>query len=189
MLQTSTRFERFVADFTRLVERARQDEAALLAEGSRLLSELVGRDDWLPAACARSDPQHYRQYALHVDPQERFCVVSFVWGPGQQTPVHDHTVWGLIGMLRGAERSERFEPAAGGEAMRRVGEELLQAGAVARVSPAIGDIHRVANACDDRVSISIHVYGGDIGRIERHAYDPRTGAARTFVTGYSQPAP
>jgi predicted metal-dependent enzyme (double-stranded beta helix superfamily) len=35
-------------------------------------------------------------------------VVSFVWAPGQGTPIHDHRVWGLVGVLRGAETSERF---------------------------------------------------------------------------------
>ncbi len=33
--------------------------------------------------------------------RERFCVVSFVWGPDQATPIHNHTVWGLVGVLRG----------------------------------------------------------------------------------------
>jgi predicted metal-dependent enzyme (double-stranded beta helix superfamily) len=32
-----------------------------------------------------------------------------VWGPGQTTPIHDHRVWGLIGMLRGSEYSQGFE--------------------------------------------------------------------------------
>ena len=54
----------------------------------------------------------------------------------------------------------------------------------AAVSPTIGDIHRVSNACDDRVSISIHVYGGNIGRIHRHVFDPATGAEKSFVSGY-----
>src|SRR4051794_8765541 len=42
------------------------------------------------------------------DPFERFSVVSFVWGPGQKTPIHDHSVWGLVGVMRGAERARAF---------------------------------------------------------------------------------
>jgi predicted metal-dependent enzyme (double-stranded beta helix superfamily) len=53
------------------------------------------------------------------------------------------------------------------------------------VSPTIGDVHQVANAYDDRVSISIHCYGGDIGATRRHAFDPVTGAVKEFVSGYS----
>ena len=161
------------------------DEARVLHAGSALLRELVANDDWLPPQYAQPDAQHYRQYLLHVDVAERFSIVSFVWGPGQSTPVHDHTVWGLIGMLRGAERSERFVPDESGAAMRNLGETVLRPGDVEMLSPAAGDIHRVANLYDDRVSISIHVYGGDIGKIRRHVYDSATGAMREFVSGYA----
>ena len=47
------------------------------------------------------------QYLLYCDPEERFSVVSFVWGPGQSTPTHDPSVWGLIGVLRGAGTESR----------------------------------------------------------------------------------
>ena len=46
-------------------------------------------------------------------------MVSFVWGPGQKTPIHDHTVWGLVGMLRGAERCRLYERAADGQVRAR----------------------------------------------------------------------
>ncbi|HWV63517.1 MAG TPA: cysteine dioxygenase [Oxalicibacterium sp.] len=161
------------------------DEARVLHTGSALLRELVANDDWLPPRYAQPDAQHYRQYLLHADAAERFSIVSFVWGPGQSTPVHDHTVWGLIGMLRGAERSERFVPDGVGAAMRNLGETVLRPGDVEMLSPAAGDIHRVANLYDDRVSISIHVYGADIGKIRRHVYEPATGAMREFVSGYA----
>src|SRR5690606_26429549 len=98
---------------------------------------------------------------------------------------HDHTVWALIGMLRGAERSERFALPVAGQAMQSLGTDILQPGTVDMLSPAQGDIHRVSNAHDDRVSISIHVYGGNIGRIRRHVYDAATGAKREFVSGYA----
>ena len=53
------------------------------------------------------------------------------------------------------------------------------------LSPAEGDIHRVWNAHADAVSISVHLYGGNIGAIARHVYDPATGQAKPFVSGYS----
>jgi len=39
---------------------------------------------------------------------ELFLVGSFVWMPGQRTPVHDHTVWGLVGVMRGEETCEEY---------------------------------------------------------------------------------
>ena len=148
------------------------------------MKRLVAVDDWLPEAMAQPHPKYYQQYLLHCDPRERFSVVSFVWGPGQRTPVHDHTVWGVIGMLRGGETCARFDRK--GDRIVSSGETVfLKPGDVDVVSPAIGDIHRVANAHDDRVSISIHAYGANIGKVRRHVFDVETGAVKEFVSGYA----
>jgi predicted metal-dependent enzyme (double-stranded beta helix superfamily) len=53
------------------------------------------------------------------------------------------------------------------------------------VSPQLRDIHTVANALADRPSISVHLYGGNIGTVRRHSFDPATGASSEFVSGYS----
>ena len=180
-----SRFRNFVADFTRLVERAGSTERVMLDEGGKLLKDLVSHDDWLPESCAQPHPQYYQQYLLYCDPLERFSVVSFVWGPGQKTPVHDHTVWGLIGMMRGAELCRRFTFSAEGRGMSAQESSRLLPGDVDCVSPTVGDIHEVANAFDDRVSISIHVYGANIGAVKRHVFDAATGKEKPFVSGYS----
>lgn len=185
MTPNPARFANFIERFTALVDEAGGDEPTLLAAGRPLLQALVLHDDWLPEAFAQPDAQYYQQYLLHADPQDRYSVVSFVWGPGQKTPVHNHTVWALIGMMRGAERGERFALGAPGQPMVAQGVDVLQPGDVDMVSPRLGDIHRVSNVYDDRVSISVHVYGGNIGRISRHVFDPLTGATKAFVSGYS----
>jgi len=186
------RLAAFVADLDVLVSTP-SAESGLLVKGAALLSDLVRRDDWLPDACAEADPDRYRQYLLYRDPAARFSVVSFVWGPGQATPIHNHTVWGLIGMLRGAELTQDYQIGGlgqiGSPGLRPAGpERRLTPGQVDAVSPTIGDIHRVANAFDDQVSISIHVYGADIGQIERATFDGE-GRPKLFVSGYAPLAP
>ena len=64
----------------------------------------------------------------------------------------------------------------------------LRPGEVVQVGSAADDLHWVANARADAPSISIHVYGGNIGAVERQTFDPATGAARRFVSGYSNTA-
>ncbi|BEP36809.1 3-mercaptopropionate dioxygenase [Variovorax sp. V59] len=173
----------FVTAFGRLLDSG-PEEPRILSEGGALLRTLVAQDDWLPDAFAQPAPSRYQQFLLHADSTERFSVVSFVWGPGQATPVHDHTVWGLIGMLRGAEYSQGYAVGSDGRA-RPQGEAVrLGAGDVEAVSPAIGDLHRVHNAHAGRVSISIHVYGANIGAVRRHTY-PADGGRKPFVSGYS----
>ena len=173
----------FVRAATDAVARA-PAEADLLPVLRGHLAALVATDTWLPDDLAQPHPQFYRQYLLHCDPLERFCVVSFVWGPGQQTPIHDHRVWGLIGMLRGAEYSQGFARSEHG-AFLPAGEPVrLDPGHVEAVSPRIGDVHQVSNAFDDRVSISIHVYGANIGAVSRAVYSP-DGSEKPFISGYS----
>jgi 3-mercaptopropionate dioxygenase len=177
------RLREFVRDMTRLADTG-ATEPRWLTEGAALLRGLIAQDDWLPEECAVAGPT-YRQYLLHCDPTERFCLVSFVWGPGQRTPVHNHTVWGLVGMLRGEEISTEILP---GTPMRRGRVDHLHPGEVVAVSPNLSDIHVVENALPDRSSVSIHVYGANIGAVSRSVFDPETGAERRFVSGYSNPA-
>jgi predicted metal-dependent enzyme (double-stranded beta helix superfamily) len=180
---TTERLKKFIQDFTRLADAHHGNEPAMLANGELLLAGLVAHDDWLPEAFAQPNPERYTQYLLHCDPLERFSVVSFVWGPGQKTPVHDHMVWGLIGMLRGSETETHFERAADGRLVPG-GSATLRPGMIGKVSPSIGDIHVVSNAVPDAPSISIHVYGANIGAVKRAMFNADTSQPEYFISGY-----
>lgn len=175
--------QRLVTGFEALVAQG-ASEPQVVEQGSALLRELLADDGWLPAEAAQPDPVYYRQYLLYRDPQARFSVVSFVWGPGQATPIHDHTVWGLIGLLRGAEVSQDFYRTPDGALEKAGAPQRLETGQVVAVSPTLGDIHQVANAYDDRVSIGIHIYGADIGAVDRSVFAP-DGAIKPFRSGYA----
>ena len=179
----TARLHQFLADLTRLVDSA-PPEQDLLAQAKHLLYPLLRNDDWLSPDLAQPHPQHYQQFLLYADPQDRFSVVSFVWGPGQATPVHDHTVWGLVGMLRGSESCQPYSRMSDGRWVPAGFQVDMLPGDIEAVSPRIGDVHKVWNALPDQVSISIHVYGGNIGKIERHSYR-EDGSRATFVSGYS----
>lgn len=175
------RLAEFLAVMTQLVEDAAGNESAILKGAETALRNLIAHDDWLDEAFARPDPDNYRQYLLYCDPLRRFSVVSFVWGPGQETPIHDHTMWGLVGVLRGAELCDSYF--IDGSLPVLCASDRVGAGDVVAVSPIVGDIHKVSNAAAS-TSISIHVYGGDIGAVRRHVF--RTdGSLKEFVSGYS----
>lgn len=174
----------FVADMTRLVSST-DSEPELLTQARPMLARLLARADWLPEAYAHAEPGLYRQYLLYCDPLERFSVVSFVWGPGATTPVHDHTVWGLVGVLKGAEVCCEFEPDGADRVRATTTDHVLREGMIEAVSPTVGDWHQVRNALPDTDSVSIHVYGGNIGSVRRHRVDPATGKVLDFISGYS----
>ena len=66
--------------------------------------------------------------------------------------------------------------------------DRLRPGEVVKVSADTYDIHVVENAIPDRASISIHVYGGNIGAVARSVFDPATGAEKRFISGYTNSA-
>ncbi len=173
-----TAFDHFVSQFTSLIDTGAR-EAEILFVGKALLQKLMSTDDWLAGKHAQTHPKYYQQYLLYRDPKSRFSIVSFVWGSGQETPVHNHTVWGLLGQLRGCEISTNYD-----EGLKETGEDILNPGDVQAVSPTIGDIHKVRNG-HDGVSVSIHIYGADIGAVERSVYYPETGKKKDFISGYS----
>lgn len=173
----------FVKELSLLMEE-KPSEAIIFTKGKRLLENLIEVDDWLPEAFSQAHPQYYQQYLLYADPLDRFSIVSFVWGPGQRTPVHNHTVWGMVGQLRGEEKGTPYYRQSDG--CFTAGESTISSpGHVDTVSPNTHDIHVVENHLTDQTSISIHVYGGNIGKIQRSVFDPATGAEKSFVSGYA----
>ncbi len=181
MIDSIAPLREFVLAMTERVD-ATDDERRLFGEGRRHLARLISRDDWLPPAFAAPRAERYAQYLLHSDTRERFSIVSFVWGPGQRTPVHDHTVWGLVGVLRGAERCEEYvlhegRPVPTGR------HHVMRQGDIEAVSPTVGDWHRVSHDWDERAAVSIHLYGANIGAVQRHRLDD-AGAVLGFVSGY-----
>lgn len=159
------------------------DELNLIQSFLPQFKHTLADSTWLDAKFRQAHPQFYQQYLLYLDPQERFSIVSFVWGPGQKTPIHNHEVWGVIGVLEGAEISTSFTQDSLG--LHEVAEkDYLSVGDVDWFTPSSGDIHAVENAFKDQVSISIHIYGANIGQVERFTYQ-RDGRSKPFISGYS----
>lgn len=120
------------------------------------------------------DPADYKQHVLHVEPDGTFSVVALVWLPGQRTPVHDHVSWCVIGTYMGAEEEIRYRLVNenGSPHLVPVDTTTNDIGTVAFLSPP-GDIHEVRSATDG-MTVSLHVYGADIGRLGtsiRRCYD------------------
>lgn len=178
-----SRLRTFITAFTKLVDTG-PDEKVIFEKGGNLLKELVSVDDWLPDEYAKSHPQYYQQFLLHADALERFSIVSFVWGPGQTTPIHDHTVWGMIGMLRGSEISQGYDYTADNKLGESGDPVHLNPGDIDYLSPSEGDLHQVNNASNTDTSISIHIYGANIGAVKRSVYK-EDDTRKLFISGYT----
>jgi 3-mercaptopropionate dioxygenase len=139
--------------------------------GAQLRRQLPGTSV-LTAAERDGSPDGYVCHTLHTEPDGSFSVCALVWRPGQQTPVHDHVAWCVVGVLQGAEYEELFALRDGGTALEQVESRVNGTGDVSGFAPP-GDIHRVTNH-GDCVAISLHIYGADITRLGtsvRRSYD------------------
>ena len=141
---------------------------------AEVLRSYINRDDLLGPDHREGDPSGYCQHILHVEDDGSFSIVSLVWLPKQQTAIHDHVSWCVVGVHRGVEKEERFNVVANnGESHLAVaGIGVAPQGDVMWLSPP-GDIHRVSCSSPEK-TISIHVYGADIsvlGTSVRREYD------------------
>jgi 3-mercaptopropionate dioxygenase len=152
---SSPAFSRFISHAETLID----DPFAI----SDRLVQLLEQDDWLAAEDQLPGVDQYRQHLLYVPPSRRMSVVALVWRPGQQTPIHDHIAWCVVGVYRGVERETRYRlvDERGEQCLQVVGTVDAYPGHVEALVPPAEDIHHVA-AGGDEITISIHVYGADI---------------------------
>ncbi|MFQ5692875.1 MAG: hypothetical protein ACE5IM_07520, partial [Nitrospinota bacterium] len=183
----SDAMDRFIRDVGRIVREGgtEEDVTARVAERMRALMEVP---DLLSPGQMKTKAGGYVLRPVHIAEDGSFSIAAAVWDVGQVTPIHDHGTWGVIGIYRGVEHEERFRrsedaPPAEPARIERTREWDARSGDVFVCCTSDKDIHRVGCGSDEPC-VGIHVYGADIGAMERHAYDPETGAARTFVSGW-----
>jgi predicted metal-dependent enzyme (double-stranded beta helix superfamily) len=151
-----------------LIDRHGWNEAVLCERVAGALERVIDDLDWLPGALRHPARNSYRRELLHEAADGRFSIGCFIWGPGQQTPIHDHRSWGVMGVAIGAVQSVSFYPVQSGMLVPGPVEEVV-AGQCAWVHPEGGDIHRVG-AGEDEPAVSIHVYGSRFNRVCRNRY-------------------
>jgi 3-mercaptopropionate dioxygenase len=121
------------------------------------------------------------QWSLYRAEDGSLSLFSLVVPPEAETPVHDHLAWGLVGLYRGTQDEEIY--AQGGAGLQLVERRALAPGDFYVLIPPRDDIHRVRTTSPE-TSVSIHLLTNDTGCVWRHAYDPATGEARPFRSGY-----
>ncbi|MEQ4715464.1 cysteine dioxygenase family protein [Nonomuraea sp. B19D2] len=102
--------------------------------------------------------------------QHDFSIVSVVWRPGQETPIHDHVSWCTFGIISGIEYETLYRDM--GDHLLEIGRTANGPGEVSGFAPP-GDIHKVRNTSGE-VGVSIHVYGADVAKLGssvRRVYD------------------
>lgn len=177
-------------DITEFV-RATDEDVSKIGEESELLRSIRQNltallSSEIPEGAFIPRTDKYAMNLIHAPKDRSFSIIAGVWQPGQTTPIHDHLTWALVGVYKGKEKESIF---------RRIddykNEKLAKLEMVSEKVNGPGHItvlgekgiHRVDNPFGEP-TWTIHVYGRDIGNVERHSYDPVSGEISTFTSGY-----
>lgn len=167
------------ADLDDLVSRVREvvDQHLQVEKTAQLVAEQLRRalpsPRLLPAGAWHGNPDHYEQHTLHVDSDRSFSIVALVWRRGQQTLIHDHVSWYVVGVLDGTEQEAVYQVRGHGSDRQLVATDRHKnrSGTVSELTPP-EDIHSVRNDSGAK-TISIHIYGTDmsaLGKSIRRTY-------------------
>jgi len=162
--RTTPALERLIGQ-VRAAVRLDPEPARVGPAAAEVLQPYLSMAGLLTAEQTEPDETAYCRHILHVEPDGSFSMVSLVWLPGQETPIHDHVSWCVVGVHRGEEYETTYR-LAGEEAapyLIATAQTVNPIGSVVALVPP-GDIHRVKNSCDG-VTVSIHVYGADVGAL------------------------
>lgn len=138
------------------------DEHAVTAALRNTLCKMIrDRDVMLPDCVFDPIEDHYARRELYRSPALGYSVVAMTWGPGQGTPMHDHSgLWCVEGVWDGELEITQFE------LLERNGENFRfrAAGGMHAGPGSAGSLippheyHTIRNASNDSVAVSLHIY-------------------------------
>ena len=138
------------------------DQHAVTAELRTTLCRMIrDRQLELPACVFEPIQDHYARREIYRSARHGYSVVAMTWGPGQGTPVHDHSgLWCVEGVWDGQLEITQFELLErDGENFRFRAAGGMQAGpgsAGSLIPPH--EYHSIRNASPDAVAVSVHIY-------------------------------
>jgi len=154
-----------------LIERLREavklrDIAAITGRIKQELESFIPEEGLrLPERFRRPNPDAYARRLLYRDPDLDFTAVVMTWGPGQHTALHDHAgIWCVEGVVEGEMEVRRYELLGEQDGLYRFvprGSAHARAGSAGALIPPF-EHHVLANTCCDSMSLTLHVYGGEM---------------------------
>lgn len=178
-----------LGEFVRDVETVLDGHPAMpvtIRQVSAHLFRLLEDGSWLPDACREPREDTYARHLLHKDRQNRFVVLSLVWLPGQGTPIHDHSCWGVMGLLENSLEEVGYERLDDGSRpghaeIRELSGRQVSKGSTSYLLPPYQEIHSIGNNTD-RPTISVHVYGRDIDEVS--VFEPHSKTVKPMRIKY-----
>ena len=148
----------------------RPDAAEAVAEAMR---PLLDDPESLSAEVESLRPPGGGPAVIHRS--DDLTVLGLAVPAGFVSPIHDHTIWAVVGIYAGDEDNVFYRRDDDG--VSETGRAVLASGEVLALPPDA--VHRIANSGDDTM-LALHVYGGDLFATHRSQWDDETGEQRPF---------
>jgi predicted metal-dependent enzyme (double-stranded beta helix superfamily) len=156
------------AAITEIVNATTDDERRLCIRVGKVLANVLTDISWISESLRQPVPRSYRRELLYEAPSAAFSIGCFVWAPGQQTPIHDHNGWSVVGCALGALESVPFRATSAGT-FEAGQPEIVRAGHCLWSQAEQDDIHRLG-AFGLATAVSVHVYGSAFANASRRKY-------------------
>lgn len=119
----------------------------------------------LPAEFTTPVKGHYARRLLHRDDERGYSIVVMTWGPGQSTPIHDHSgMWCVEGVWGGSIDVQQFEQVEVENGHCRFEPRNSYEAGVGSAGCLIPpfEYHSISNPCEETPAVSLHIYGGEM---------------------------
>jgi predicted metal-dependent enzyme (double-stranded beta helix superfamily) len=153
---------------------------SLLREQALFLPVLKSIVDLAPYPDVRSATMFESEIVLYRDPEKRFSVRLYLWGPGEYDPIHDHNSWGVIGTALGTLDIINYRRLDDGSdqdhaVLEECSRQFIPTGQAYSIFPLNKGIHQTGNANEPAI-IQLGIYGHNLtGRDYVNAFDINTG--------------
>jgi len=130
--------------------------------------------------CCPESP--YASYLLYVNEQATLSIVLDVFMPGQAAIIHNHRCWCAFTCLAGSERERLYKVASDLSAPpQQIEERICPVGNV-RVLGSDRHLFHQVECASTQPAVSLHLYGADIGHLQRDLWDAEAGSHGRFVS-------
>jgi len=119
----------------------------------------------LPACVYDCPGDHYARRLIHKDEARGYTIMAMTWGPGQGTPVHDHSgMWCVEAVWNGQIEVTQYElTEVKGDRFRLEPRTTMRAGigsAGSLIPPH--EYHTIRNPGRNEPAVTIHIYSGEM---------------------------
>ena len=117
----------------------------------------------LPESVYQFIPDRYARRELVRCPEKGYSVIAMTWGPGQGTPIHDHSgMWCVEGVWAGCIEVVSYNPVERqGDRVKfeNVGCIVAGCGSAGSLIPP-HEFHTIRNVDPTDAAVSVHIYSG-----------------------------